>query len=134
MIKVKRCLAFVIDMYLGFIISYYIGIFIMRLLEFLNFSKLFSVTLSLVSYFYSIYLLIINRNYLFFKGQSLGQKIFKLYLLHNGEIANKKITCKKNFIDFLTFSFGIFTILFFNKSVGDIMLDINMVVKHYTKK
>lgn len=78
--------------------------------------------------------MIINRNYLFFKGQSLGQKIFKLYLLHNGEIANKKITCKKNFIDFLTFSFGIFTILFFNKSVGDIMLDINMVVKHYTKK
>lgn len=58
MIKVKRCLAFVIDMYLGFIISYYIGIFIMRLLEFLNFSKLFSVTLSLVSYFYSIYLFI----------------------------------------------------------------------------
>lgn len=82
--KLRRFLAFLIDTILGMMISNYIGLGILTLLKMINTPLVIVGIVSTLIYFLFLYIFIVNKNYLIFQGQSLGQKIFKLQLNYNG--------------------------------------------------
>lgn len=126
MFKLRRFLAFFIDTILGMIISNYIGLGILTLLKMINTPLVIVGIVSTLVYFLFLYIFIVNKNYLIFQGQSLGHKIFKLQLNYNGKVADKLNSRKNNFIDFITFSLSMITILFYNKSIANMICNTEM--------
>ncbi len=133
MIKILRIIAFWLDMFLGLMLAAIISIVIMSIVSILKIIPLnYLILICIIMYIYFIYLFVINRNYTLTCGQSVFQKVFGIEIYYKESLADKKICCKKNLIDFFTFSFGMITIILFNKSIGDLL--IGTIVKKIKNK
>lgn len=113
--KLRRIIAIYIDFVIAFSCVYYPLKIIDNVFNDIIIIKLIITIISL----YNFYFLMVFKD-LLFKNASVGKRIMKLKIYHNGKIPDKNIIIKRNKATSYVYPIYIFQIIFANKSYGDI--------------